>query len=190
MLSEKTIEILENNDMRVYDRTEQDGSFLRDVEFWSSEGEDVCETIWYDGTDAGFIEAFKKNAEDFDADEHAEMWIEHRNSVNGVPKDIRVLIDDAEDIKKTLLSVANKLEYRNHHNLEEEEPLPMMDEDDFIAYVEENYTISGEAGRLICNILSYVKGLDLYDYEQFDVLYELLDGTIGLSEEEIRRIRL
>lgn len=37
------------------------------------------------------------------------MWIEHREE-NGVPNDVRTLIDDAEDIKDTLLSVAEQLE--------------------------------------------------------------------------------
>ena len=58
MLSEKTIEILENNDMKIYDRCEQDGEFIREIEFYSPEGEDVCECIFYDGTDESFIKAF------------------------------------------------------------------------------------------------------------------------------------
>ena len=65
--------------------------------------------MWYDGTDSGFIEEFKQLANDFDADEHAEMWLPHRGE-NGVPDDIRTLIDDAEGIKNKLLSVAEQLE--------------------------------------------------------------------------------
>ena len=37
------------------------------------------------------------------------MWIPHRGE-NGVPDDIRTLIDDAEGIKNKLLSVAERLE--------------------------------------------------------------------------------
>ena len=37
------------------------------------------------------------------------MWISHRGE-NGVPDDIRTLIDDAEGIKNKLLSVAEQLE--------------------------------------------------------------------------------
>lgn len=110
MLSERTIEILENNDMKIYDRCEQDGEFTREIEFYSPEGEDVCECIFYDGTDESFIKAFRSNAENFDANEHAEMWIENRGQVGGVPDSIWDLINDAEWIKKTLLAVADELE--------------------------------------------------------------------------------
>lgn len=109
MLSERTIEILENNDMHAYDRSEQHGEFVREIEFYSPEGEDVIETIFYDGTDEGFIREFKANAINFDADEHAEMWIEGRGK-RGVPESVRDLITDAEWIKDTLLSVADELE--------------------------------------------------------------------------------
>ena len=110
MLSERTIEILGNNDMKIYDRCEQDGEFIREIEFYSPKGEDVCECIFYDGTDESFIKAFRSNAENFDANEHAEMWIENRGRVSGVPESVRDLITDAEWIKDTLLSVADELE--------------------------------------------------------------------------------
>ena len=109
MLNEKTIAILEENDITVSESYEQDGEYYREIEFYSPEGEDVVETIWYDGTDDGFIEAFRQLADNFDADEHAEMWINNCN-VKGVPDSVRVLIDDAENIKDTLLEVAEKLE--------------------------------------------------------------------------------
>ena len=109
MLAEKTLNILEENNITVYNRTEQDGEFCCDIEFYSNADEDVIETVWYDGTDSGFIEEFKQLANDFDADEHAEMCIPHRGE-NGVPDDLRTLIDDAEGIKNKLLSVAEQLE--------------------------------------------------------------------------------
>ena len=108
-INEKTIAILEENDITVSERYEQDGEYYREIEFYSPEGEYVLETIWYDGTDDGFIEAFRQLADNFDADEHAEMWINNRN-VKGVPDSVRALIDDAENIKDTLLEVAEKLE--------------------------------------------------------------------------------
>lgn len=110
MLSERTIEILENNDMTIHNKHEQNGEFTREIEFYSPEGEDVCECIFYDGTDESFIKAFRSNAENFDANEHAEMWIENRGQVGGVPDSIWDLINDAEWIKKTLLAVADELE--------------------------------------------------------------------------------
>ena len=110
MLSERTIEILENNDMHAYERSEQHGEFVREIEFYSPEGEDVIEVIFYDGTDESFIKAFRSNAENFDANEHAEMWIRNRGQVGGVPEYAKDLITDAEWIKDTLLSVADELE--------------------------------------------------------------------------------
>lgn len=109
MLNEKTIAILEENDITVSERYEQDGEYYREIEFYSPEGEDVCETVWYDGTDDGFIEGFRQLADNFDADEHAEMWIDGRGK-RGIPDSVRALIDDAENIKDTLLGVAEKLE--------------------------------------------------------------------------------
>lgn len=109
MLNERTINIFEENDITVHDREQQNGEFYREIEFYSNAGEDVIETIWYDGTDEGFIKAFRQLADDFDADEHAEMWIDGRGK-SGVPDSVRELIDDAEEIKETLLTVADELE--------------------------------------------------------------------------------
>lgn len=109
MLSQKTIEILEKNDIKIYDREKYQDEFYREIEFYSNEGEDVIECIWYDGTNEGFINAFKKNADDFDADEHAKMWIEQRGT-RGVPNSIRALINDAEWIKNELTKVATELQ--------------------------------------------------------------------------------
>jgi len=112
MLSKKTLDILENvHFIKVYDREAQHGEYYREIEFCSDAGEDVIETIWYDGTDKGFREAFAKHAEDFDADEHAETWINHRKSDRGVPQNIKTLIDDAISIKGTLRAIAADLTY-------------------------------------------------------------------------------
>ena len=108
MLSQKIIDILENNDIRIHDRDYHNGEFYREIEFFSDAGEDVIEVIWYDGTPDGFINAFAKNADNFDADEHAETWINYRGE-NGVPGSIRELLDDADGIKNKLIEVAAML---------------------------------------------------------------------------------
>ena len=110
MLSEIVLDIVTKNDIEILDRQEQDGDYYRELSFYSPEGEDVSLTIWYDGTEDGFIKSFCKYAEDFDADEHAKMWINAKNTVGGVPQSIRTLIDDAEAIKNFLLDVAEELE--------------------------------------------------------------------------------
>ena len=184
MLSERTIEILENNDMKIFDRHEQNGEYTRDIEFFSPEGEDVCECIFYDGTDEGFIKAFRINAVNFDTEEHAELWVNSRGQ-NGVPESIKDLIADAEWIKNTLLSVADELEAG-----ENTENLSCMNRRQFYDYIIENFDISGEAGRLINNILHYVESQGMTENEQYLTLCELLDGTIGLSDAELKRVCL
>ena len=49
-------------------------------------------------------------AEYFDADEHAEMWVQNMHTVSGVPQSIRTLIEDADAIKEMLLELARSLE--------------------------------------------------------------------------------
>lgn len=59
-----------------------------------------------------FVNNVCQYAEDFDADEHAEMWVNNRHSVNGVPQSIRTLIDDADAIKEMLIELANYLKLK------------------------------------------------------------------------------
>ena len=65
-----------------------------------------------------------------------------------------------------------------------------MNREEFMEYVRENFNISCEARRLIDNILSFVENTYFDSNEQYIVLCELLDGTIGLSDNEIKRICL
>ena len=48
------------------------------------------------------------------------------------------------------------------------------------------FNIGGVAARIIRNILEYADRLD--GDEQYDFLTEMLDGTIGLSDREIRNL--
>lgn len=59
-----------------------------------------------------FVNNVCQYAEDFDADEHAEMWVNNRHSVNGVPQSVRTLIDDADAIKEMLIELANYLKLK------------------------------------------------------------------------------
>lgn len=65
-----------------------------------------------------------------------------------------------------------------------------MNREEFMEYVEENFNISSEAMRLIDNILYYVEIQGVEENEQYKMLCLLLDGTIGLSDREIRKISL
>jgi hypothetical protein len=62
-----------------------------------------------------------------------------------------------------------------------------MDKKEFLNYINENFDISGEAGRLINNILDYADN-HLEQNEVYPFLCEILDGTIGLSDREIREV--
>lgn len=129
MISKEIRGVLKKHDMTVHNRGERDGEFYREIEFCSNEGEDVIETIWYDGTSEDFKRAFVKNAEEFDAEEHAEMWIKLRGK-KGVPESIMDLIDDAMWIKNELLTVADEFgpavhqQYGERENNELRIPLP------------------------------------------------------------------
>lgn len=111
-LCEEILDALDTNDMTVCDGGKLTGAgrveIFKEIEFYSPAGEDVLETIWFDGTDAGFIKGFRKNAEDFDIDDHAAFWIDYRGK-NGVPNSISTLLEDAAWIKETLMRVDGEL---------------------------------------------------------------------------------
>ena len=110
MLNKKITKVLGNNRIKLSEKYEADNNeFFQEVEFYSDAGEDVVETVFYNGTSKDFIRAFREMAMIFDADEHAAMWVDLRGK-RGVPDSIRVLIDDADSIKEFLLKVADELE--------------------------------------------------------------------------------
>lgn len=65
-----------------------------------------------------------------------------------------------------------------------------MSKEEFQQYIYDNFDISGDAGRLINNILDFVKENYPEENEQYKVLCSLLDGTIGLTDNEIKQICL
>ena len=65
-----------------------------------------------------------------------------------------------------------------------------MNKQEFMLFVCENFNISGESIRLINNILSYVEDNIFDENEQYNALCSLLDGTIGLTDNEIKKIVL
>lgn len=81
--------------------------YEEDIELakYSPAGEDFFFTV----SKKNFLDDVIEYAESFDADEHAEMWVENMHTVSGVPQSIRTLIEDADAIKEMLLELANKL---------------------------------------------------------------------------------
>lgn len=151
-LSKRIEELLEEYDFslcgEITERYDEKGKYDVELETYSLAGEDVIVQLIYDGTEKSFISAFVDYANSFDAEEHAEMWIGSRGK-NGVPKSVKDLLEDAEWIKDTLMDIAKKL-----NNLDEDlEELSSMNRKQFYNYILENFNISGEAARLINNIL-------------------------------------
>lgn len=71
-----------------------------EIENWSPAGEDLIETLEYDGTDDSLLNSLKQMRDNFDEDEHVKMWVQSMDSVSGVPQSIRALVEDAEQIKE------------------------------------------------------------------------------------------
>ncbi len=113
MLSDKLIQILEDNNVIVPENpcSHGDGSICWELEWYSPEGEDC---IWViDGEDdESFINDFQDYADNFDVDEHVEMYVDMRGQ-NGVPDSIRALLDDAEAIKEKLEDITRRLSSLN-----------------------------------------------------------------------------
>ena len=108
-LNNKVIETIENNGFSVHEVEKQDNDFYVEINQYTPLGEDWRETIWFDGTDEGFIEAVRKRYNDFDVDEETEIWIENRGQ-NGVPSSIKALVKDAEWKESMLDKLADELE--------------------------------------------------------------------------------
>lgn len=61
-----------------------------------------------------------------------------------------------------------------------------MGKEEFYGYILDNFTLSAEAQRIISNILTYVEINAPDNDEAHKLLGFFLDGTIGITDEEIR----
>ena len=107
-LNKDIIEVLESNDIKVYDVCEQDGQFYIELEHYTPAGEDFVFLIWFDGTNEGFIDKFYEYYQCFDVDEEASIFIENRGN-NGIPSSVRTILEDQEYKDKFLEKVSDKL---------------------------------------------------------------------------------
>jgi hypothetical protein len=80
-----------------------DGSI--ELEAWSPAGKDLCVTLTSDDP----VREMREYADNFDADEHVEMWVESRGR-RGVPSSVRALVEDAEEIREMLNALAEGFE--------------------------------------------------------------------------------
>lgn len=133
-LEQKYIDILKENDWIVSSYT-NDGKV--ELEKYSPAGEDFLMCVEVEN----FPESVREYANDFDADEHATMWIEARGKVSGVPDSIRELIKDAEAIQKMLNKLADTL-VKDENNKENPEELKQYKENYY-------YSVENIAEQLI-----------------------------------------
>lgn len=108
-LNDKVIGIVENNGFSIHEVEKQGNDFYVEINQGTPLGEDWWETIWFDGTDEGFVNGVKDRYNGFDVDEETEIWIENRGK-NGVPSSIKALVEDAEWKERTLGELFDQLE--------------------------------------------------------------------------------
>ena len=94
-LSKKIVDIVERNGFTIHNVEKQGSDYYIEMGQCSEAGEDWWETIWFDGTNEGFVKAVRERANTFDVDEECKVYIECRGT-HGVPSSIRTLIEDAE----------------------------------------------------------------------------------------------
>lgn len=75
-----------------------------------AQGSPAGEDFFFSVSGKNIVQEIREYADDFDADEHAEMWVEARHKDKTVPQSIRELIDDADAIKQMLTELAEALE--------------------------------------------------------------------------------
>ena len=107
-LSQNILDILENNGFYVGDIEERDEEFYIEISQGTPAGEDWWETIWFDGTDEGFIEAINERVGNFDVDSEAGDFVAMRGQY-GIPDDIETLLDDAKWKQATLEALEEDL---------------------------------------------------------------------------------
>ena len=108
-LNEKIIEVIENNGFNYNAVMEHDNKFYIELYQYTPAGEDWNVIIWFDGSDNGFIDSFRRYSESFDVDEETEILVESRGK-HGIPSSISLLVKDAEWKKETLGKTLKDLE--------------------------------------------------------------------------------
>lgn len=90
-------ETLDNLGWRIYPYT-QNGEERVEIENWSPLGEDLI----LDFGCEDFPAELEEYINDYDPDEHCRFWVERWNEDKSVPKSVRALIDDADEIEEML----------------------------------------------------------------------------------------
>ncbi len=64
-----------------------------------------------------------------------------------------------------------------------------MGEKEFLQYIFDNFDVAGEFTRMLVNAIGYAQGFEDPE-EGLDFLCDMLDGTIGIRQDEIRQLKL
>lgn len=100
--------IIDNEDWNVRSFTKtNERDYVLEIEMWSEAGQNVIETICFDGTLKDLQHQAFRLAAGYDEDEEAEYLIQHRGE-NGIPDSVRTIIDDVEYIRQRLWDLYNK----------------------------------------------------------------------------------
>ena len=88
----------------------QDNRTYVEIGQHSPSGEDFSMIIDFEAEDQSdsFLDNLESYYEDFDVDEHIEMWVNARGDVSGIPS-VRELAKDAEDIDAMILELFQTL---------------------------------------------------------------------------------
>lgn len=122
---DKLIDAIEEEGWNIYDCSFGDNEW--EINKYSPAGEDFSFIINHEGNANIAIRKIKEYAEDFDIDEHVEMWIEARhNNVKGVPS-ASILVKDAIQIQEMLDKLAN---YCNSLEIDQEMDKEELEEDE------------------------------------------------------------
>lgn len=108
-LNKKIIDVIENNGFCYSVVMEYDNKFYIELYQDTPAGEDWHVIIWFNGSNNGFINSFRRYSESFDVDEETEVLVESRGKY-GVPSSISLLVKDSEWKKETLGKMLNDLE--------------------------------------------------------------------------------
>lgn len=117
-------EAIENYGWSVSEFSYSDGDAGWELSQYSPAGEDFSFSICHNNDIKKAIKEISDYAYNFDTEEHIEMWVEAKNSVDGVPS-ISDLVEDADAIQEMLDELTDfcsdlELEHENEYEYEME----------------------------------------------------------------------
>lgn len=139
----------------------------------SSAGEDFGFDVYTDD-DNEVPQKVRDYANDFDVDDHAKEVM----GMDGAPS-LEELLDDAKEILASINELADTLE-------KEKTSFSCESKEDAYDYIIEHFDIGQPASRILNNILEYAD--KMANEEQYEFFREILDGTIGLTEDELKSL--